>query len=135
MKRLTVVVGAIGCALFLAGCSAPAQEGVTLISEPVQSPATSRTDAPLTAQTPEASSTGGEAAFLVAVRANLRPDNVIPDATDAQLLAAGREACEKLAAGTPSDQISVIEGEPTNGAGYYSDSGTIITAADSTICG
>lgn len=132
VKRTTVIAATAAALLLLAGCSGTTQEGVTLTSEPVGSPAATAA-APLTAQTPEASAGSGEAAFLDQVRANLRPDNVIPDATDAQLLSAGEEACRRLAAGEASDAISVIAGEETT-AGYYRDSVQIVQAAATTIC-
>ncbi len=59
---------------------------------------------------------------------------MIPNATDAQLLDAGREACERRAAGEPSETVSVIDGEQQSGLGLYVDSGTIITAAANTLC-
>lgn len=133
MKRTAAAAAIATALLLLAGCSAGTQENVTLISEPVGSPAPSSA-APLTAQTPEATAQGGEAAFLEEVRADLRPDNVIPDATDEQLLAAGEEACERLAAGETGDTISVIDGEQKDAGGYYRDSGQIVTAAAMTIC-
>lgn len=139
VKRTTVVAVTAAALVLLAGCSGTTRGSVTLTSEPVGSPAATAaapptSAAPLAAQTPKASADGGEAAFLAEVRAELRPDNVIPDATDAQLLAAGEEACEKLVTAEDPNTISVIADEPKNGAGYYSDSGVIITAAATTIC-
>jgi hypothetical protein len=68
------------------------------------------------------------------VRANLRPDNVIPNATDAQLLDAGEKACAAIAAGEDTLTLSVIDGEQPNGAGSYDDSATIVTAARASLC-
>lgn len=135
MKRGLVAAGAAAL-LLLTGCTS------TVTSETVEvTPGASGTYSdgdttvevqPLTAESPAA--TDGEAAFLDAVRANLRPNNVIPNATDEQLLTAGQEACERRAAGEASDTISVIDGEEPNVGGYYVDSGVIITAARATIC-
>lgn len=132
VKRTTLIAATAAALLLLAGCSGTTQESVTSTSEPVGSPAA--TDAaPLSAQTPEARVDGGEAAFLEAVRANLRPDNVIPDATDEQLIAAGQEACDARAAGQATDTISVIDGEePVHG--YYRDSLQIVQAAAENLC-
>lgn len=139
VKRTTVIAATAATLLLLAGCSGTTQEGVTLTSEPVGLPAATvaappTSAAPLAAQTPEASVDGREAAFLAEVRAELRPDNVIPDATDAQLLSAGADACEQLKTAETSNSISVIEGEPQNGVGGYSDSATIVTAARAFLC-
>lgn len=138
MKR-ALVPGVLVLLLALSGCvGAPAESNdVRDESAPVASGSTTSTDGtvePLTAETPAASEDGGEAAFLEEVRANLRPDNVIPNATDEQLLAAGRKSCELRAAGETSDTISVIDGEEKDAHGYYRDSVQIVQAAATTIC-
>ncbi|MCC4250726.1 DUF732 domain-containing protein [Microbacterium testaceum] len=131
MKRGLIAAGAVAM-LLLTGCTA---------QEPAISDATGSNDAaagaaaPLVASTPTPTTDGGEAAFLAEVRANLRPDNVIPDATDEQLVAAGEKACEAIATTANTNTVSVIEGEPTNGLGYYTDSGVIIAAARGALCG
>ncbi|MBD8477560.1 DUF732 domain-containing protein [Microbacterium sp. CFBP 8794] len=136
MKRTALAATAVAALLLLAGCtSTTTTETVTVTPGSSGAYGAGNTTVevePLTAETPAA--LDFEATYLEIVRAELRPDNVIPNATDEQLLEAGRKACEELAAGTPSDQISVIEGEPANGLGYFSDSGTIITAAATTLC-
>lgn len=136
MKRGLVAAGAVAL-LLLTGCTS------TVTSETVTvTPGASGTYSdgdttvevqPLTAETPEA--TGAEATFLDAVRAKLRPDNVIPNATDEQLLAAGEAACEKIATTENTNTISVIEGEQPNGLGYFTDSGVIVGAARASLCG
>lgn len=130
MKRGLVAVG-LAAVLLLAGCSAGTQENVSVNS----APAASETDAPLTAETPAATAATGDAAFLEEVRAELRPDNVIPNATDEQLLAAGEKACEGIAAGADTLELSLIDGERMDAAGIYPDSATIIIAARSSLCG
>ncbi|MDQ1206213.1 hypothetical protein [Microbacterium sp. SORGH_AS_0862] len=126
MKRPLLAAAGIAAVLLLAGCSAPQTDtaDTNRVSE--------STTAPLTAETPDVDS--GEAAYLTAVRAALRPDNVIPNATDEQLLAAGEKACEAIAKGKDTSALSVIDGEPDNGYGAYLDSGAIITAAATTLC-
>lgn len=128
MKRSAITAAAVLLAVTLAGCAAPSEE--TQPSEPA--PASS---APLVAESPEASASDGEKAFLDDVRASLPADTVIPDATDEQLLTAGAEACEAIANGEDTSKVSLIEGEPTNGGGYYSDSSAIIIAARASLCG
>lgn len=131
MKRALVAVGAVTL-LLLTGCSAPAETPAGG-AEPA-SAATEQTTAPLTASTPEPSSNDEEAAFLEEVRSKLRPDNVIPDATDEQLLAAGRKACAALATRVDGESISVIDGETMDAYGYYRDSVQIVQAAADNIC-
>ncbi|MDQ1174162.1 putative membrane protein [Microbacterium testaceum] len=129
MKR-TVTAAAIAAALLLlAGCSAGTQENVSVNSAPAVS------DAPLTAETPAATVATGDAAFVEEVRSELRPNNVIPNATDEQLLEAGQKACEGIAAGADTLTLSVIDGEQTDASGFYPDSAVIISTARATICG
>ncbi len=130
MKRGLIAAGAVAM-LLLTGCTA--QEPATIDGS---SDASAGSAAPLVASTPTPSADGNEAAFLAEVRANLRPDNVIPDATDEQLIAAGHLACTKLderASGGPVE-FSVIDGEQPDQGGYYRDSIQIINAAAITIC-
>lgn len=129
MKRGLVAVG-VAAVLLLTGCSAGTQENVAVNS----APAASETDAPLTAETPATSAQTGEAAYLDEVRAKLRPDNVIPNATDEQLLEAGEKACEGIASGANTLTLSLIEGEEPDASGFYPDSGSIIQAARATLC-
>ncbi len=124
---------ALLAALTLTGCA----EAASNAAENRSSTPTTETAAPLVAETAEAEEptvTDVEATFLDAVRATLPAETQIPDATDEQLLAAGVQACERLAAGESSDAMSLIEGETPNGLGYFTDSGMIITAARQTIC-
>lgn len=119
---------AVAAVLALTGCSGTA--GAEPEAVETTPPATS---APLTAESPE-SAPSGEAAYLEAVREALPANTVIPNATDEQLLAAGQEACEVLASGADTMTVSLIEGEPTSEAGYYNDSGAIITSASVFLC-
>ncbi|QLD10885.1 DUF732 domain-containing protein [Microbacterium oleivorans] len=86
------------------------------------------------ATSPSAGAGADESAFLAAVRENLPENTQIPDATDEQLLAAGADACEQIAEGTPGDQISVIENEQLGVLGTYDDSGAIVSAARTNLC-
>lgn len=138
MKRTALAVAAATALLLLAGCTSTTTTDTVTVSGASDrtvgtSQPTPEAAAPLVAETPAAAD--DEAVFLDTVRAKLRPDNVIPNATDEQLLAAGEKACAEITAGTPTDQLSVIDGEPTNALGTFSDSAVIVTAAATTICG
>jgi hypothetical protein len=128
MKRGLISAGAIAV-LLLTGCTPEAASDDT-----GSSAGRAASEAPLVAETPTEAAVGGEAAFLTEVRAKLRPDNVIPNATDEQLLVAGHLACEKLPESRSGEQVSVIEGEQPDQGGYYRDSIQILNAAAATLC-
>jgi len=139
MKRGIIAAGAVAM-LLLTGCTAGAQVASNGTGSSGETAASS---APLTAETPstavsEAPSTP-EAAFLAAVheaRAGkiLSAKTQIPNATDAQLIDAGRAACKLLAEGQALETISVIDGETPDSAGYFIDSSAIARSAAKTIC-
>lgn len=133
MPKRTAAVIATAVLLFgLAGCAATPDA-----EPPAQKPASEtpagempEAEAP---ETPEIEA--DEAAFIAQVREKLRPDNIIPNATDDQLLAAGYAGCERLNDGEDSAFISVIEGEEQHPEyGSYLDSITILTAARAELC-
>jgi len=137
MKRGLFAAAAVAV-LLMTGCSSSVTEETVTLT-PGASGTFSNGDStvvvePLTAESPSAEADNGEAAFLAEVRENLRPDNVIPNATDEQLLQAGYRACELLANRQNGEEISVIDGEQTDQSGYYRDSAQIVTAAAMTIC-
>lgn len=137
MKRVLFAASAVAL-LVLVGCSAsPAAEPSAAV-RPSTVPTDSGSPAPLVAQTPEetasAAASTPEGAFLSGVRDVLPADTLIPDATDAQLLAAGAAACEQMAAGTDFSQVSVIEGEKMNDLEVYPESALIAAVARKTIC-
>ncbi len=134
-----VIPGVIVLLLALSGCVSVETTGERVEVTPGASGAYSDGDTtvevePLTAETPAAEEGGGEDAFLSEVRENLRPDNVIPNATDEQLLAAGADACKAIAADDDTTGVSVISGEQPTALGFYTDSGTIIQAARAKLC-
>lgn len=131
MNRTALAAAAAAVLLLLTGCTAgsPAANGDT-----ASSAAPAASSAPLVAETPSATADDGETAFLAEVRAKLRPDNVIPNATDEQLLTAGAKACQVIATTANTNTVSLIDGEPANGAGYYTDSSVIFIAARGTLC-
>lgn len=135
MKRTAAAAAIAAALLLLAGCSTGAQENVTLVSEPVGSPAPSSA-APLTAETPVETPTEApdKAAYVAEVRDTLRAENVIPNATDEQLVAAGQEACQLRASGTAPEDITVIAGETRSKSGYFLDSFKIYSAASKDLC-
>lgn len=134
MPKLTGAAVAATAALLLAlaGCAGTTQEPAGDTTKPDVSP--TETAAPLVAETPIDTSAGeAEANFIKQVRAGLPANTQIPNATDQQLLDAGKAACERYAQGESYENMSVIEGE-TQVDGYYYDSAAIILAAVNTIC-
>lgn len=122
--------------LGLVGCSAAPEKAPT--EEPAASTEETTEVEPLTAEpveeeTPTPSTP--EEAYLVAVRESLDPETTqIPDATDEQLLAAGQDACEQIAAGTEPGEVLVIDGEQPDSVGYYVDSSRIGLRASELLC-
>lgn len=121
--------------LTLTGCAGTVSSDASEPQDAAQA-APSETTAPLTAQkSSEQTDADAEAAYLSTVRERLsRIVSQIPDATDEQLLAAGYDACDRLADGESSEGMSVIQDEQKSKHGYYSDSGHIITSATLTLC-
>lgn len=86
------------------------------------------TSTPLVAETPKTAD--ADALFLTEARtrlAGLGTATTIPNATDDQLVTAGREACADMADGTVFSDVTVIEGEPRT-QGSYLDSAAIASA-------
>ena len=116
--------------LGLTGCTGtPESSGDERTAPTVaDSPAPSPTRDPLVAETPE--EVNADEQFVAEARdrlAGLGAATSIPNATDDQLVDAGREACEQLVAGMPFNDVSVIEGEQRV-QGSYLDSAAIATA-------
>lgn len=147
MKRSTtaVIVGVLalglvggGTAVALTGQDDPTP-AETSLSEPTATPDTGQPDTdetptddatePLTAETP-ATDADPDAMFIDEARdrlSGLGAATTIPNATDAQLMAGGHEACESMADGTAFSDVTVIEGEPRT-QGSYLDSAAIASA-------
>ncbi|WP_206597827.1 DUF732 domain-containing protein, partial [Microbacterium testaceum] len=141
MKRAVVPAGVLVLLLALAGCVSVETSESRIEVTPGASGTFSDGDTtvvvePLTAETPTSipNASTPEASFLVKIREVLPDDTSIPNATDAQLLAAAQEACEQMAAGTDSTEVSVIDGEQADGLGVYRDSARIGAVAKQTIC-
>lgn len=142
MKTLTKAAAGIAAmvlAISLSGCgedAIPVGAGENTASQSrSSSPSETPAPEPLTATASEPSTESDlDAAFLAEAHTRLASiRSQIPDATDDQLLAAGNEACERLATGESGEEMTLIEGEETTG-GYYMDSSAIIIAARLTIC-
>lgn len=112
----------------LTGCAGTPEEA------PSEAVASGKSAAPLVAETAKAHE-GNESEFLTEVRELLPALTQIPDATDDQLIASGREACERMAEGETSDDIVLIDGEKANpDSGLYLDTIAILTAAVRDLC-
>lgn len=134
MKKLGMIGVALAGVLLLAGCGEAAQT-----PENADGASASRTEEmtppPLVAETPAApSATEAETQFVAYVRENLRPTNVVPNATDEQLLSAGKDGCAQIIAEVSPDDITVIDGEERDGGGYYRDTSVILTGSRLFLC-
>lgn len=143
MNRTATATAIVAVLLLLAGCSTGGQENTALNGAPTVAPTDSASVAPLVAEAPSESAppeaSTPDSAYLAAIKearagAVLSRKTQIPDATDAQLLEAGREACARVAAGEVPETVSVISGETPDAAGYFTDSSAILGAAQKTLC-
>ncbi len=115
--------------LVLAGCAgAPAEE-------PAPKPTAEETaPAPLVAEEAAPEAGTPEAAYLEFVRQYEDRSPLFTEASDEELIAAGKLACEQLAAGTELDDVRVVEGEEPNGLGFYDVSSAIAGVARDNLC-
>lgn len=145
MTRSLMSLGAVGAValLLMTGCSAAPgeveQAGVSTEPSRAAEPSTDPLAAEPTSE-PTVDTSTPDGAFLDAIHraragAILSKQTQIPNATDDQLLAAGREACARVSAGETPETISLIEGETPDAAGYFTDSSAIIAAAVGSLCG
>jgi len=130
--KTRIATVALVALLALTGCAGGAESA----GDESTAPVATESAAPLVAETPVSDVSESEAAFLEAFReVQTTYASVIPDATDEQLLEAGYEACDRLAAGEASTDISLIEGEERNPQSeMYLDSVTIVSAAAPRLC-
>lgn len=129
-KRTTAIAAVVVLLFALTGCG---EETATPADEPK----------PFAAPLTEAEGEGEDAAtgaaeadesgFIANVRENLRPDTRIADVPDAELVEKGYEACDRIRADESTDHMTFFEGEERI-AGYYRDSGAVITAARGFLC-
>lgn len=115
--------------LSLTGCAGTVEEAAS------ETPTDVETVAPLVAETTEPDNLSAEESYLVNIRIALEANggSSIPNATDAQLLAAGQDACEQMRAGTDAFDVRVIEGEQPGETGYV-DSLRIAGGAAKYLC-
>jgi hypothetical protein len=102
--------------------------------DPETTPADDATE-PLTAETPAAlDGDAADAKFLEIVRGELLPDTQIGNATDAQLIAAGHDACQQATDHVPWEDIRVIKDEKPAASGYYMDTSAVLFGAQQIYC-
>lgn len=131
------ITAAIVAVLLLAGCAAASDDVAVPGASETESvgPSASEAAEPLVASTPTIAADGNELLYIEKVRELLAGvQSQIPDATDEQLIAAGKEACDRYAAGEDWEKLSVIEGETPNDGGRYVDTVSILSAARLYLC-
>ncbi len=136
MKTRLAILG-VALALVLTGCangagaSGSGEGGQSAQQQAAEAtPTPTEAAGPLTATTPEAlPAEDADASFLRYVADELPPATSIADASDAQLIAAGHDACEQVSAGVPWENIRLVEGEEPSAQGYYLDSSAILNGA------
>lgn len=128
MKKLTAAL-AFAAALTLSACSTPETAPQVLQSE--TAPAASATAAPIPteAAAPTSEAVEGEIDFAYYVK-GVRASWVDATATDEQIIAAGKLACEQMRDGAQAYEVAVVDGSE---AGSKSNL-TIASAAMSVIC-
>ncbi len=136
MRVPLIAAAAAVLLLSLTGCA-----GATPSTDAKPSATPTETVAPLKAETPtETAPADPEAAFLDAMHTRLKAERPpieetqIPNASDEQLLEAGKNACAQLASGAGVRDVRVIEGEKANELGYFIDSQDIAKAAEQDLC-
>ncbi|OIU88667.1 hypothetical protein [Microbacterium sp. AR7-10] len=132
-----VIGGGAAYALSTNGQAAEGPAVIAATATTTPTPDATESAAPLVAETsaPPTAAENAEDAFLIEARSRLAKIRTqIPDATDAQLLDAAHEACERIEGGESSAEMSLIDGETKSDAGYFMDSGAIITSARLTMC-
>lgn len=135
------IIGVIAAALMLTGCGAQT-DAPTNDAAPVESSAPVETNAPepdvtpepLIAETAAPKDDDADTIFLAYVRAELPPKTSIPNATDEQLIDAGHDACAQIAAGTPYEDVRVVQGEIPAPSGSYLDTSAIMNGAVTAYC-
>ena len=143
MKRSTIVVAGVLALALVGGGTAfaltsadqeplSAEAPETSAPAPTEGSSTDATSAPEASAPVEASPEDAE--FLAVVRGELLPDTGIADVSDEMLIEAGHEACEVVKAGTPPEDIRLVEGEEPARSGYYMDTSAILFGAQTVLC-
>lgn len=130
-KRTTAIAAVVVMLFALTGCG---EETATPADEPKPFAA------PLTAtEAPETPDAGApevdESAYITQLRDALDINGAgsVADASDAQLIAAGNEACQQMRDGAGIKEVRVIENEPESEVGYV-DSRLIAAVASVHLC-
>lgn len=127
---------AIAASLLLLGSLAGCSQGAADPAPAEDATASESTEAaPLKAEEPAEELDSAEAAYLELIRQYANRDKLFSDASDADLIAAGKDACEQMAVGKSTDEVRVVDGEEPDGAtGGYVLSGPIAVAARDNLC-
>lgn len=138
MPKVTAAIAALLLAFTLTGCgddTTPAES-----SEARGFANAAPADEVTATPTPAATLSAEDEAFLAYVRsgqddlAGWGVDSRLPDLTDAELIAAGHDACKQIGDGVKYEDLRLIEGEePFTNGGYY-DSSTVFNGALTNYC-
>ena len=129
MPKVTAAVAALVLVLALAGCGDDGQADEASTKRTVDEQSAEPTPPPLTAEPSEPDAAEADERFLAYVETERPADTSIANATDEQLIAAGHEACEQIAAGVAYTDLRLVEGERPSPAGYYLDTSAIFNGA------
>lgn len=125
--------GAVGATLATSQAPTPAP---AISTEPT--PAATAVPDSLAAETPAADEPASEAdaVFLAYVEEQTPTWTTtrLPDLSDEDLIAAGHEACEQIAAGVPSETLRLVEDEEASPMGDFVDSSAIFNGAITAYC-
>ncbi len=144
MKR-GAIIGTIAGAVLVAGIAGGAV-GATLTSSQEPAPTTSAEPTPsatampeaLVAETPAAADplSEADAVFLAYVEEQTPTwtTTKLPDLSETELITAGHEACEQIAAGVPSETLRLVEDEEPSPMGDFVDSSAIFNGAITAYC-
>lgn len=127
-KRTTAIAAVVVMLFALTGCGEEARsDGNTERAADKQT--TEASPQPLTAEVADPDPSEADERFLTYVEAERPVATSIANATDEQLIAAGHEACEQIAAGVAYGDLRLVEGEQPSPAGDYLDTSAIFNGA------
>lgn len=140
--KITTLAATVLLAITLSACGESVQgaggaEGQSTTQQRTadETPGATESPDPLTAEEPaEYEGDEADAKFVEIVRGELLPDTQIGNATDAQLIEAGHEACAQAEANVPWENIRVVDGEKPASSGYYMDTSAILFGAQQIYC-
>lgn len=128
-KKVFAVAAAL---LLLTGCASTPEE-----ASDAQADATAVEEveaAPLVAEEAAPEPGTPEAAYLELVRQYEARDPLFVEASDEELVAAGKLACEQMSGGTEIDDVRVVDGEQPDSYGVSGVSRAIAVVARDTLC-